>query len=95
MAVIWGFLVQGVILDLRTQLKTSIASHETMQSHSAALTDLQHQMHDMAKPQQELMRQAGDIGSLKSQLDASAERHRRLTFQVWSHSQSFRLHTEP
>ena len=77
--------MQGVIADLRTQLKASIASHETMQSQSAALTELQHQMHHMAKLHPELTRQAGIIGSLKTQILASAEHHRQLICQVWSH----------
>ena len=71
-------------MDLRAQLKASIASHETVQSQAAALTELERQMHNMAELQQELMRQAGVIGSLETQIDAGVERHRQLMRQVLS-----------
>lgn len=80
----WSPLLQGVLEDLRAQLKASMVSHETMQSQSAALAELQHQMHTMAKLQQELMTQARVIGSLKTQIGASAEQHRQLICQVCS-----------
>lgn len=73
----------GVIKDLRTQLSVSITSHDMLQSQSTALTELQNQMHNIAQLQPELLRQAGDIGSLKSQIGASAERHTQLICQVF------------
>ena len=78
----WSCFLSGVIADLRAQLKASIASHETMQTQSIALSQLQKQMKSVAKLQQEHSKQARDIGSLKSQISASAERHRQLICQV-------------